>query len=101
MTVAEFNATLDAFARYRAAKAENPNAVILVRSGDKYQAYEDSAAPVSKGWASICSNRLGTPISQAWDAQNKRNVMFTRGPASRVDVCVDSLERAGHTVVLC
>lgn len=80
---------MDAITRHKHAKAEHPNDVCLVLTGDFYETFGSDAEIV----AAVVGLTLTTMSKQRRD-----DVSMVGFPGYMLDDCVRKLEQAGHAV---
>ena len=78
--------------QYNDLKEKHPNAVLLFRSGDFYETYEDDAKVVSKLLGITLTKRTNSPKGDGYMAGF---------PYHALDGYLPKLIRAGHRVAIC
>jgi len=76
--------------QYKAIKAKYPDAILLFRVGDFYEAFGEDAKVVSQ--------HLGIILTQAGNGELKENTSF---PFHALDCHLPKLVKAGHRVAIC
>ena len=74
--------------QYKELKAKHPDAILLFRCGDFYEAYGEDAA--------VCSKLLPIKV-----AKNKGNVRHLNFPHYKLADYLPVIIRAGHRVAIC
>lgn len=83
------------YKRYKELKEKHPDAIILFRSGDFYEIYEDDAV--------ICNKLLGVPLEKRIVMRGSTGVPKVKAkfPCNALDTNLSKLVRAGHRVAIC
>lgn len=77
--------------RYKQAKTDHPDAVILMRCGDFYETYDDDAV--------TCSKELGITLTKMY-RPDWTFIRIAGFPHHALDTYLPRLIRAGHRVVI-
>lgn len=75
--------------QYNELKEKHPDAILLFRRGDFYEAYMDDAK--------VCAKDLGITLTYAKDD----NMPVTLFPHHALDIYLPKLVRAGHRIAIC
>lgn len=75
--------------QYKELKEKHPDAILLFRRGDFYEAYMDDAK--------VCAKDLGVTLTYAKDD----NMPVTLFPYHALDTYLPKLVRKGHRIAIC
>lgn len=83
------------YQQYKKLKEKHPDAIILFRTGDFYELYENDAE--------VCSKVLGITLTKSTTTKNDsgKQLSLTMFPYHALDIYLPKLIRAGHRIAIC